>query len=334
MNTELLRNIIKQFMPFAQKHIGFKNPPRLFLRNDAENAKNPFGKTAFYDPSEKAVTLYITGRHPKDILRSLGHELVHHKQNCGGQFSDSDDMGEGYAQRDPHLRQMEMEANRDGSMCLRDFEDKLKKENTIYYEHLQKGENKMSTKDWKNKEIGSLISEAWGFKFNSLEEFDEFNGTGELQAEGDEEIEELASAKQTGDRRKPHKRTPVRDDDEKVDEAEEEVEEGMMGAAAGGMLGGVPGAVAGHYAQKGIEKVLGDDDEEEGKRDDDEELDEAEKPDYVDLDKDGDKEESMKKAAKDAKKGDDDEDEDDKKNESVDPLQEAIANLLRKKLKG
>ena len=47
------------------------------------------------------------------------------------------------------------------------FEDKLKKENTIYYEHLQKGENKMSTKDWKNKEVTQLLAEAWGFKFNN-----------------------------------------------------------------------------------------------------------------------------------------------------------------------
>jgi hypothetical protein len=297
MNTELLRNIIKQFIPFAQKHIGFKNPPRLFLRNDLENAKNPFGKTAFYDPDEKAVTLYITGRHPKDILRSLGHELVHHKQNCEGQFSDSDDMGEGYAQRDPHLRQMEMEANRDGSMCLRDFEDKLKKENTIYYEHLQKGDNKMSTKDWKNKEVTQLLAEAWGFKFNSLEEFDEFNGSGELQAEGDEEesVDELAQARRAPERRTPHKRVKP-DEDEKKEMSEAENEEETL-----------------------------DEGEEE-------ELDEAAKPDYIDLDKDGDKEESMKKAAADAKKkkhGDDD-----KKNESIDPLQEAIANLLRKKLRG
>jgi hypothetical protein len=187
MNTELLKNIIKQFMPFAQKQLGFKNPPRLFLRNDSENAKNPLGKTAFYDPAQKSVTLYITGRHPKDILRSLGHELVHHKQNCDGQFDNDSNMSQGYAQEDPHLRQMELEANRDGSMCLRDFEDMLKKENTIYYEHLQKGDKKMSTKDWKNKEITQLLSEAWGFKFNSLEEFDEFNGSGELQAEGDED---------------------------------------------------------------------------------------------------------------------------------------------------
>jgi hypothetical protein len=224
MNTELLKNIIKQFIPFAQKQIGFKDPPRLFLRSDAENAKNPFGKTAFYDPEARSVTLYITDRHPKDVLRSLGHELVHHKQNCDGEFDNAGEAVDGYAQSNPHLRQMEKNANRDGSMCLRDFEDKLKKENTIYYEHLQKGENKMSTKDWKNKEIGSLISEAWGFKFNSLDEFNEFNGEGELQAEaeGDEEIEELAQARQAGDRRKPHKREPVRDDEEKMDEGDDE----------------------------------------------------------------------------------------------------------------
>jgi len=194
---DTLKSLIKQFMPFAQKQIGFENPPRLFLRRDGQNAKNPLGKTAFYDPNNMSVTLYITGRHPKDILRSLGHELVHHKQNCDGKFSDSDDMGPGYAQKDPHLRQMEQEANRDGSMCLRDFEDMLKKENTIYYEHLQKGDKKMSTKDWKNEEIRSLLAEAWGFKFNTLQEFEEFNGQGELQAESEEEVTEEAVEEST-----------------------------------------------------------------------------------------------------------------------------------------
>ncbi len=303
MNTELLKNIIRQFIPFAQKHIGFKNPPRLFLRNDPINAENPFGKTAFYDPNQRSVTLYITGRHPKDILRSLGHELVHHKQNCNGQFSDSDDMSQGYAQKDPHLRQMEMDANRDGSMCLRDFEDMLKKENTIYYEHLQKGDKKMSIKDWKNKEIGSLISEAWGFKFNSLEEFDAFNGTGELQAEGEgeEEIEELAQASRSERPRRPKLQKDRRSDDDDSTE---------KNAPA-------PPRVTG--------KVDEGEDEEETLDEAEEELDEAAKPDYIDIDGDGDKEESMKDAAKDKK---------DKKNESVDSLQEAIADLLKRHIKG
>ena len=87
---------------------------------------------------------------------------------------------------------MEIEANRDGSMCLRDFVDGLKKNNTIYYEHLQKGDKKMSFNDWKEKEIGTLLSEAWGFKFNSLQEFEKFDGKGELQAESEEEVTEEA----------------------------------------------------------------------------------------------------------------------------------------------
>ena len=136
--NDVLQQLIDEFMPFAQEHIGFEYPPKLFLKQDQENADNPLGKTAFYDPAAKSVTLYITGRHPKDILRSLGG--------------------------------MEEKANLHGSMCLRDFEDRLKKENTIYYEHLQKGaKGNMSTKDWKNKEISILLSEAWGFKFNSLQ---------------------------------------------------------------------------------------------------------------------------------------------------------------------
>jgi hypothetical protein len=227
---DTLMPLIKQFMPYAQNKMGFKDPPRLFLRGDSDNASNPLGKTAHYNPQEKAITIYITGRHPKDIMRSLSHELVHHKQNCGGQFEDVGEMGEGYAQNDAHLRGMEREAYEVGNMCFRDWEDSIK--STIYFEHLQKGEKKMSIKDWKNKEISTLLSEAWGFKFNTLQEFDEFNGTGEIQEvstgdpdigkkesegkatdpteeEGFEELEELAGARQAKERPTPHKRTPV-----------------------------------------------------------------------------------------------------------------------------
>ena len=161
----ILKPLIKQFMPFAQERMGFDHPPRLFLRQDTTNADNPLGKTAYYNPQAKSVTLYITGRHPKDVMRSLSHELVHHKQNCNGQFDNETEMGEGYAQNNPHLRGMESEAYQMGNMCFRDWEDSIK--GTIYNEHLQKGvNNTMSTKTWKNKELTTLLSEAWGFGFN------------------------------------------------------------------------------------------------------------------------------------------------------------------------
>jgi hypothetical protein len=263
---DTLKSLIKQFMPFAQEQMGFNRPPKLFLKQDKENAANPMGKTGYYDPASEAITLFVTGRHPKDIMRSLSHELMHHTQNCNGEFEKVSSMGEqGYAQSDPHLRVMEIEAYK-ASIVFRDWEDSCK--GTIYYEHLQKGDNKMSTKDWKNKEITQLLSEAWGFKFNTLEEFEQFNGTGELQAE-DAEVEastegQLEEAHCVGKRDEPCGKADCPEcGKERKDEAAENDGETL---------------------------------EEE------EDIEEAAKPDYIDLDKDGDKEEPMKKAAADAKK--------------------------------
>ena len=158
---DALKPLIKQFLPFAQEKMGFEHPPRLFVRQDADNAANPLGKTAYYDPEASSVTLYITDRHPKDVMRSLSHELVHHTQHGNGEFENVGEMGEGYAQNNPHMREMERQAYEIGNLCFRDWEDSIK--GTIYNEHLQKGvEKNMSTKDWKNGELNSLLLEKWG----------------------------------------------------------------------------------------------------------------------------------------------------------------------------
>ena len=230
--TDTLMPLIKQFLPYAQEKMGFEDPPTLFLRSDAQNAVNPLGKTAFYDPAAKSITLYITNRHPKDVMRSFSHELVHHTQNCNGKFDNvnGSEMGEGYAQNDDHLREMEREAYEMGNLCFRDWEDSIK--NTIYFERLQKGAKKMSLKDWKNKELTSLLSEAWGFKFNTLQEFDEFNGTGEIQeeaveepesenleeAEEEEEVQEASNPRSGNEDRQRPGRNPA----DRMHEAEEE----------------------------------------------------------------------------------------------------------------
>ena len=222
---ETLKPLIKKFLPFAQERMGFENPPRLFLKGDEDNAANPLGKTAYYDPEQKSVTIYTTGRHPKDVMRSLSHELVHHSQNCRGDFEGVSEMGEGYAQNDSHLREMEREAYEVGNMCFRDWEDSIK--STIYSERLQKGEKKMSLKDWKNKEVSGLLAEAWGFKFNTLQEFEEFGHFGELQKEGEEELEEVAGvANQSRERRKPHG-TGKRVEDVPKPKAKDDTEESL-----------------------------------------------------------------------------------------------------------
>jgi len=212
---DILHPLVKQFMPFAQERMGFDKPPRLFLRNDPQNAQNPLGKTAYYDPQQMSVTLYINGRHPKDVMRSLSHELVHHTQNCNGQFDDVGEMGEGYAQNDEHLREMEREAYEQGNLCFRDWEDSIK--GTIYNESLQKGaKNKMSFKNWKDNELSTLLTEKWGFSFNLLTESQE------------EEVEEgLADARQSRRGRKPRLQKDRRSGEEETEETEEDLDEGM-----------------------------------------------------------------------------------------------------------
>ena len=121
-----LTKMAKQFYPYAQEYLGFDKPATIVYESDPTNAQNPLGKTAYYQPDNYTVTLYVDGRHPKDLLRSLAHELVHHTQNCRGDLTPEKlgEMGDGYAQTDGHLRKMEQEAY--ASMVMRDWEDQYK----------------------------------------------------------------------------------------------------------------------------------------------------------------------------------------------------------------
>ena len=155
-------NEIQSLCGFAKDRLGFQKPPSIFLNHDERNAGNTLGKTGHYDPNTMEIHVFATGRHPKDILRSIAHELVHHNQNEHGHFDDAGYSGKGYAQKNPHLRKMEREAN--DPMLFRDWEDSLKeKENTIYNERRNR---KMSLKEWKNKELSENLNKKWGFKMN------------------------------------------------------------------------------------------------------------------------------------------------------------------------
>ena len=123
-----IKPLINDFLPFARKKIGFNRPPTIHFSSDKKNAYKLLGKTAHYDPESEIIVVYVDNRHPKDVLRSLSHELVHHMQNCKGQFDSINFSGdEQYAQKDPHLRKMEKEAYLLGNMCFRDWEDGYKK---------------------------------------------------------------------------------------------------------------------------------------------------------------------------------------------------------------
>lgn len=124
----MFEKLVKSLFGYCNKDLQFKRPPRLFIKQDSENSKNPLGKTAYYQPNEQSITVYSTGRHCKDMLRSIAHELVHHHQNERGDFDNCGGTEPGYAQNDEHLRNMEKEAYLKGNMLFRDWEDSCKKQ--------------------------------------------------------------------------------------------------------------------------------------------------------------------------------------------------------------
>ena len=108
------------------KKFNIRTTPKVVLRKDAENGAMTLGRTAYYDPAELTIVLYTSNRHPKDILRSFAHELIHHVQNERGDLHLGDASDPQYAQNDEHLRKMEKEAYLQGNLLMRDFEDNLK----------------------------------------------------------------------------------------------------------------------------------------------------------------------------------------------------------------
>ena len=112
----------------AKDKFNIQQSPKLILKKDGENAEKLFGRTAYYDPEESTIVIFITNRHPKDILRSYCHEMIHHVQNERGDLKMGDASSPTYAQDDEHMRKMEKEAYLEGNLLLRDHEDQFKRE--------------------------------------------------------------------------------------------------------------------------------------------------------------------------------------------------------------
>ena len=181
-NVYHLEQFVSDFFPYSQKQLGFDQPVTIRFESDPENASTMLGKTAFYDPEAKEIGLYVDNRHPKDIMRSLSHELVHHAQNCRGDFSGGcdkpgwnkacvQDTSPGYAQTNPHLRKMEREAFTKGNLIFRDFEDLIKTGKIeVHIDFTKSGEPKMSLQEWKHNEINQKLMKKWGLLKESKEE--------------------------------------------------------------------------------------------------------------------------------------------------------------------
>lgn len=161
--SDLQPHIDGMYDHFHQK-IGFQKPPVIVFDSDPNNQANVLGKTAYYDPQSFEVHVFVDGRHPKDLLRSIAHELIHHGQHLEGRLEVDGYHGPGYYLKNDKLKDLEEEAMTKSAIYLREYEDGLK---------LQKEKKEMSLKEWKNNELNSLLLKKFGILKEQKEELEE-----------------------------------------------------------------------------------------------------------------------------------------------------------------
>lgn len=115
VKTTLL-NYIEQIAKFM-KDDGLNIYPYPEVELDWSEQNGLFITTGYYLPSEKKVVIFCKDRHPKDILRSYAHEMIHHMQNLEGKnlnFSNKDDVKD-----NKELEKLESEAYLKGNIYFR-----------------------------------------------------------------------------------------------------------------------------------------------------------------------------------------------------------------------
>ena len=124
MKTEERIQIIEDFIDFCQEHLKIEQLPKMTFIEDRSwvLARHSFGE---YKNEAKSIVVYIKNRNLADTLRTLGHELTHHKQN---------ELGLLYPESGKTGSPIENEANIVAGMLMRNFG----KTHEIIYEGLKK----------------------------------------------------------------------------------------------------------------------------------------------------------------------------------------------------
>jgi len=86
----LNENITNEFVKFVAKELQMKSLPASikFTGSDYSKEHLSFGT---YQPSTDEIVIVKGDRHIADVLRTLAHELVHHKQREEGKPADGHD---------------------------------------------------------------------------------------------------------------------------------------------------------------------------------------------------------------------------------------------------
>ena len=122
MTDKQRQDIIEEFIQFCKQELDIRELPVMEFTNDREWAveRRSFGQ---YNPETNRLEVYTGNRNLADILRTLGHELVHHRQRELNMLKPDSGKTGSY---------IENQANALAGMMMRDFG----KDHVMIYEHL------------------------------------------------------------------------------------------------------------------------------------------------------------------------------------------------------
>jgi len=111
MTTEQRIQLIEEFIDFAAYHLKIEQLPKMTFIEDKSwvLARHSFGE---YTNETKSIVMYIANRNLADVLRTLGHELTHHRQ---------DELGLLYSKSGETGSPVEDEANIVAGILMREF---------------------------------------------------------------------------------------------------------------------------------------------------------------------------------------------------------------------
>jgi len=72
--------IIRDFLKYCYHELQIKEAPKIRLHHDNKAVKDQASFGGYY-PDGKSIQVYMKNRNLADVLRTLGHELVHHSQH-------------------------------------------------------------------------------------------------------------------------------------------------------------------------------------------------------------------------------------------------------------
>lgn len=124
-SSSLILKYIAPLTKFMESEgLAFKPYPKIkLIKDDVENGDKVLGNTAHFNPNENVIVLYTYKRHPKDILRSYAHELIHVHQNVEDRLkgmSNTTNVNE-----DDYLEKLEREAYEKGNILFRKWTNSL-----------------------------------------------------------------------------------------------------------------------------------------------------------------------------------------------------------------